>query len=223
MARLGARLLAARDLLGPCRVFADIGANHGFLAAEMLKSGLCERAVVSDISSFALDRARRTMAEEGLLDRTEFVVANGLQGIRLAGGDAAAICGMGARTIAAILLNGLPCAAVLQPNVELPLLRRFLVQHRYLIEAERIAFDAGRYYVLLRVLPGLSEAYSDAQCVTGRRERLQNPELRKGYLQWRLAVCEVALKGARLGENAGKLKRAEAEWQAVRAALEEEE
>ncbi|MDR2515132.1 MAG: class I SAM-dependent methyltransferase [Christensenellaceae bacterium] len=222
MARPGPRLLAARDLLGPCRVFADIGANHGFLAAEMLKSGLCERAIVSDISAQALERARRTMAETGLLGRAEFIVTDGLQGIALSGEDAAAICGMGARTIMAILQDGLPCAAVLQANVELPLLRHFLAERHYLIEAERIARDAGRYYPLLRVLPGGGERYSTAECVTGKRERLQNPELRRGYLQWRLAVCEVALKGANLGQDAGKRERAQAEWLAVREALEEE-
>ena len=80
---LDARLLAAAGLLGPCELFVDVGANHGFLGAYMLRAGLCGRALLTDISASALERARRTLAEEGMEDRAELLVQDGLLGLRL--------------------------------------------------------------------------------------------------------------------------------------------
>lgn len=58
-----ARLDELFRLLPPCRKFADVGCDHGYIAARMLASGKCERLVVSDISMKSLDKARALLAE----------------------------------------------------------------------------------------------------------------------------------------------------------------
>lgn len=222
MIRVGERLLAAAELLGSCDILADIGANHGFLSAFMLQEGLCRTAVVSDISEDALLRARDVMREEGLLNKVFFNIGDGFQNISLKPGDGIAVCGMGARTIAHILRGGLPCKAVLQSNVELSFLREFISNSDMHIEKERIALDGGRYYVLMLVLPGRGKPYAPGECITGKRELLQNPQMRREYLAWRLRVADTALKGAKTGSDACKLSRAKMEYEAVSRALEED-
>ena len=44
--------------LSPCKTFADVGCDHGYCTLYALKNGLCESAVVSDISEKCLDKAR---------------------------------------------------------------------------------------------------------------------------------------------------------------------
>ena len=78
MIQLDERLSAAAELAGECAVFYDVGSNHGFLGAHLLQSGACRRAVLCDISDDALNRARETVEKEGLQDRTQLVVADGL-------------------------------------------------------------------------------------------------------------------------------------------------
>lgn len=211
---LDARLLAAAGLLGPCELFVDVGANHGFLGAYMLRAGLCGRALLTDISASALQRARRTLAEEGLEDRAELLVQDGLQGLRLGPKDGVAACGMGARTILHILQGGLPCRAVLQPNVELARLRVQLASASMRIRDERIASSGGRFYVLLLVEPGREERpYTQREALLGRfwtKDPLAEP-----YLAWRRAVAKAALEGALQGKDEEKLRRARLEWEAL--------
>ena len=45
--------------LQPCNIFADVACDHGYCAEYMLKNGLCERAVISDISEKEIAAFRR--------------------------------------------------------------------------------------------------------------------------------------------------------------------
>ena len=144
MLQLDARLALAEDLLGRCETLYDIGSNHGFLAVHMLRIGRCRRAVLCDISADALSRARGLVARAGLADRAAFAVTDGFAGLDPQPGDAAAILGMGGRTIAAILREGLPCPVVLQANVEIACARRRVEQAGMHIAREGVARAAGR-------------------------------------------------------------------------------
>lgn len=213
------RLRMAAELLGPCERFVDVGANHGFLAAHMLKSGLCREAVLTDISPQALERARRTLREEGLEDRTCLVVTDGLMGIDLLPQDGVAVCGMGARTIMHILKSPLPCRAVLQANVELAFLRQSLAKRGLMIANERIAQSGGRLYVLICAQPGKERPYTEREAVLGRF--LRDDPLFLPYLAWRRGVAQTALKGAQAGHDEGKLRRAKMEAEALEEAWHE--
>ena len=109
MIQLDERLLAAEALAGRCARAVDVGTNHGFLPVHMLQSGLCERALLCDVSADALERARKTVAKECLEERAQLAVADGLNGVELRPGDVVTLCGMGARTIAHILARNPGC------------------------------------------------------------------------------------------------------------------
>ncbi|MDE6105349.1 MAG: class I SAM-dependent methyltransferase, partial [Clostridia bacterium] len=48
--------------LDSCHVFADVACDHGYCAEYMLKNGLCESAVISDISEKSLAKAQKLLA-----------------------------------------------------------------------------------------------------------------------------------------------------------------
>ena len=220
MLQLDARLALAEDLLGRCETLYDIGSNHGFLAVHMLLTGRCRRAVLCDISADALSRARGLVARAGLADRAAFAVTDGFAGLDPQPGDAAAILGMGGRTIAAILREGLPCPVVLQANVEIACARRRVEQAGMHIAREGVARAAGRLYVVMRAEPGPAAPMSEPALLRDK------PAGAREYLRWRRRVAARALEGARLGTDAEKLRRAEAEFACIEAALrrlEEEE
>ena len=225
MLQLDARLALAEDLLGRCETLYDIGSNHGFLAVHMLRTGRCRRAVLCDISADALSRARGLVARAGLADRAAFAVTDGFAGLDPQPGDAAAILGMGGRTIA-ILREGLPCPVVLQANVEIACARRRVEQAGMHIAREGVARAAGRLYVVMRAEPGPAAPMSEAELRLGPALLRDKPEGAREYLLWRQRVAARALEGARLGTDAEKLRPAEAEFACIEAALrrmEEEE
>ena len=65
-----------------CRIFADIGCDHGYCTAYVLEKGLCEKAYVSDISAACLKKAETLLHNEIAAGRCMPVCADGLDGVR---------------------------------------------------------------------------------------------------------------------------------------------
>ena len=134
MIRLDARLRAAFDLLQGAKAVADIGCDHGKLAAALLLEGGCERVVAGDISPDCLNKARRLLEERGLSDRAQVRLGSGLSILLPEECDAGAILGMGGELIAELLAASEDVAAqmerlVLQPMSGIEELRQWLYEN----------------------------------------------------------------------------------------------
>ena len=221
MIQLDERLTCIERMIGKCARVVDIGTNHGFLPVHMLQMGLCEQALLCDISADALKRAKRTVAEEGIGQRATLCVTDGLKGLELHKGDVISICGMGARTIAHILEGAPEQPVVMQANVELKFLRRHLESIGMRIVDEDVALAGGRYYVILRAEPGSEEPLSEYEAHIGRKLMERKPALLKDYLLWRKGVTGRALQGMESGRDAEKLEQARRDYEDVLRALEE--
>ena len=223
MVNLDERLSAAERLAGRCERLIDVGSNHGLLPVHMLQNGLCEKALLCDISADALSCAERLVRKCGLTEKCELRVGDGLNGIELGSTDAVTVCGMGARTIMHILSAPLPCPAVMQANVELPLLRRHIERIGMHIARETVVRAGGRYYVLLRAEPGTEAPLSPYELRVGRCLLRERPPLYAEYLKWQLGVTERAMRGTENGSDPEKYAQAQQDYLFVRRALEETE
>lgn len=130
-------------LVPPGSRVADVGCDHGWLAAELARRG-----------SFvvATDRKPRRVPEG-----VPFRLGDGLSPLssrdRI---EVVVLAGLGARSIARIL-GASPLAVprlVLQPQTEAPLLRRWLVEHGRRIVDEDLVRDGGRTYVVVAAEEG---------------------------------------------------------------------
>ena len=197
LARPGARKEAILSLVPQCRLGAEIGADPGLISAHLLRENRCGHMVVSDISAASLAKARRLFLLHGLTARAALRVADGLDALcGLAEKPAAVvIAGMGAQSIAGILARGSEAwdgtAFVLQPNPDPPYLRRWLAAHGFAIEAERLAFEGGRYYVAMRARRGASD-YTPKELLLGPCLLRDKPALWQPYLRWRRDCLRAA-------------------------------
>lgn len=221
MIQLDERLSTIERMAGRCRRIVDVGTNHGFLPVHMLQSGLCNEALLCDISADALERAKRTIAEEAIGKQAELCVTDGLEGIDLRADDVVTICGMGARTIAHIMRRATICPVVMQANVELKFLRRHLESIGMHITDEDVALAGGRYYVILRAESGSDAVMSEYEAHIGRMLLKKGSPLVKEYLLWRRGVTERALRGMEVGRNEQKLDQARQDYEDVLRALKE--
>lgn len=220
MVRLDARLSTVAQLLGRCGTLVDVGSNHGRLGVYMAQNGLCERAILTDISPDALEKGKALVSRTGLQQKVETIVCDGVTGIALAPKDAVAICGMGARTILHILGDGLPCRAVVQANVETAFLREQIQRIGMRIGAEALAKENGRWYVAMLLLPEEEvQPLTRQGCVLGRF--LQNDALYTPYLLWREGVVRRAVEGAALGGSEEKREAANMEYTQIQQAMKE--
>ncbi len=147
------RLRAAADWVPSGARLCDVGTDHAFLPAALVLEGRIPSAIASDIRHGPLERAQATLARYGLTDRVQTRLCPGLEAIQPGEADAVSICGMGGEMILHIL-EAAPWTRegvrlILQPQRSQPELRRWLWDHGYRIEAEKVICEGPRWYTLL--------------------------------------------------------------------------
>ena len=136
-------------------VIYDIGSDHGYLPLELVKRGICTRAVVTDVNRGPLERGKLTFREAALTDRAEFYLTDGLTGLEF--GDEpcdVTVCGMGGELIAAILearrdVWEKDINFVFQPMTKAEHLRGFLWESGFEIFKERAVSEGEKCYVVI--------------------------------------------------------------------------
>lgn len=195
---LGPRLRAIADLVpGDCRCLADIGTDHGYLPAALLREGRVERAVAADVGALPLEHARRTARSCGLTDRMDFRLGDGLGVLSPGEADVIVIAGMGGDTITGILAAA-PWSRdgpllLLQPMSRAQELRRWLPEHGYAVRAERLVQDKGVLYPILTAAGGEMAPASESQAWGGFL--LENDPLWGLYLSDRVLRLRRAAAG----------------------------
>lgn len=149
----GIRLGAVLKLIGKADVFADIGCDHGKLAAAAITSGAAKKCIAVDISAASLEKARKLSQKLGILDRMEFVEGDGFSKINTHV-DVAVIAGMGGREIAKILNK--PHSAdryILVPHQDASFLREYLNANGFSAKKDFVVKD-GNYYDIIEAAAG---------------------------------------------------------------------
>ncbi len=125
------RLTEIFNSLPSCKVFADVGCDHGYISLEMLKSNKAEKVIFSDISKNCLEKARELLSEYEKNGRADGYVSNGFDNLPTF--DLALIAGMGGEEIISIIEKAkrLPQKLVLQPMKNSPKVREILLKKGY--------------------------------------------------------------------------------------------
>ncbi len=191
--QLDARLSKVLSLVPGCSLAADIGADHGRLSLHLLRQGICERMIVSDISAASLQKARKLLAFHGFDDRADFVVADGFEAVTQPV-QAVIVTGLGGESICRMLKKAGrlgEARLLLSPQTQTALLRGALGESGYRIEAEHLVTAAGRWYTILQAVPG-QQALSDRERYLGYALKGSADAKVSDYLTWRLDVLSAA-------------------------------
>ena len=226
---LDGRLSAAMALAESCRMFADIGADHGRLSAVMLLQDENRRALTADISAPALQKSRDLIARLGLNSRVTFAVANGLDALDALQGeqpDTVFILGMGGDTVSGIIRRGAEklhgAALILGAQTDLPLVRQTLCSIGYHICREEIASEGKHDYVLIRAEAGAAE-YTEEELLLGPVLLKELPQSWLPLLERRMALITKglhAMRAAKLEKDAERLALFERESSYIQQAME---
>lgn len=165
-------------LLIPCKSFADVGCDHGYCSEYVLKNGLCEQVIFSDISKGSLQKAQTLLAPFVEEHKAKGVLGGGFYGVPKTT-EQVLIAGMGGAEIVSILSDinygFMPQRFVFQPMHDTEKLRRYILENGGYIERD-FTFEDNKFY---DVLVGgkadkthFTSPYTDAEYEFGR-ENLQ--------------------------------------------------
>lgn len=211
--RLDPRLRCVARHVPFCALAADIGADHGRLSCDLLRSGRCQRMIVSDLSPVSRSRARDLFLAAGVLERVTLSGQDGLYALQDQP-DAVIMSGMGGGLIARILRQDIDlhgAKLVLSAQSEWPLVRDAVLARGYRIVEEELVRSRGRYYTVLSALPGI-QRLTERERAFGFNLTAQDGETLAGYYRWQFPVT-AAWRGEK-----GRQAR---EW--LQEALDEQE
>lgn len=195
---LTSRLQLLADWVPQGAAFADVGTDHAYLPVWLVLQGRVRSAIASDLRKGPLQRARetgRTYGAEGI----DYRLGNGLETVQSHEADVIAIAGMGGENIASIL-EAAPWTAdgkhtlLLAPHTKAELLRRWLMEHGYIILREALVRDRGTLYPVMEVTAG--EMHLTEGQIWGGAKLLCDP-LGERYIIERI----IRLQGAVAGSN----------------------
>ena len=200
---LSNRLMTAVGFVRRGGVFADIGTDHGYLPIYLYKKGLVSRAVAADINPMPLESARRNIALNGLEDRIETVLSDGLEKLEPYAPDDIAVFGMGGELVCRIIGNALwtknsRIRLILQPMTKQEEVRKFLLAEGYSIVDETLSYDDGKIYqTVCAEYSGYNEHYSEPELILGKHNIKRGGELFCRFVQNKIDVYSDRLMGKR--------------------------
>lgn len=153
---LDKRLKMCMDMVSGKGIACDVGTDHAYLAAELIKSGKCEKVIASDVKEGPLEAAKKTVEKCGVADKVELILSDGLKNVPLEGVSDIVIAGMGGETIAEII-GDCDCSIddfakirwILQPMSKPEHLRKKLYEYQLKIISEKIIEDGDKLYVVM--------------------------------------------------------------------------
>lgn len=149
---LSKRLLEISKYVDKNDSVLDLGCDHAYLSIYLKKNNLCKNVIASDISEKALEYAKENILKSNLDIHT--FVSDGLNNIDEYY-DTAIIAGMGTNTILKILSHKtLPNKLIISSHNEHYKLRKNLIKIGYQIVEEKIIYDNGHYYIIIKCIKG---------------------------------------------------------------------
>ena len=152
---LSARLEAIAALAGCGRTVCDVGCDHAHIPIRLLQTGSYENAIGMDVIDGPLGKAAGNLALYGMTDRVELRLSDGLDAFRAGEADTLVITGMGGTMMENILLREPRKtrsfkALVLGPQSDPDKVRAALRTLGFEIRNERLIYEDGKYYPVLR-------------------------------------------------------------------------
>lgn len=145
----GKRIDTLCSLLKKTTTFADVGCDHGYCSEYMLKNGLCEFAILSDISKGSLQKAKTLLSGYIESGKAKAVLGNGFFGVPKDTQEVL-IAGMGGEEIVEILSHEtygfMPETFVFQPMLNPDKLRFYILENGGYIERDFTFEGGGKYY-----------------------------------------------------------------------------
>ena len=161
------RLKSIASLIETCNTIADIGTDHGYLPIYLIQTGICQKAIASDVAIGPLSKAIENIDKYELNDVISTTLCSGLNKIP-SNVDTVIMAGMGANLIIDII-NEAPFkyeTYILQANLNVDQLRKYLSENNFIIVDELVAFDNKKFYEILKVKQG-HQSLTEAQIKYG--------------------------------------------------------
>lgn len=158
--KLSKRLEAIVSFVNKNSIVADIGTDHGYIPAYLVKNNISKFVIGTDISPGSLEKIIDFIAINKLEGKVQARLGDGLKVIKPFEVDTVIIAGMGGLLIQDILEKNKEVANsisnfIFQPMIASDELRRYLLNNNYKIIDEELVREDNKFYEIIYAKIGL--------------------------------------------------------------------
>ena len=217
---LSKRLKRIAEHVDKCESVADIGTDHGYIPIYLVKEGICEKAIASDINKGPIEKAKVNVAFEGVSNKVKCLLGPGLNPLKVGEVNGVILAGMGGNLTRDILLADMDKVKkydfiILQPAQNPEVLREFLYKNDYEIIDEDLIKDEGRFYELFKVKYNENSeklVFEDGLYYeVSPLLREKNHPLFKEFIEEKINRCETILSFIKEDTEAAKKRKSDLE------------
>lgn len=218
---LSKRLQGVINLMPKFDSICDVGCDHGYVAITFLLNGIAKNVIAMDVNVGPLEQAKYNAKLYKVEDKLDFRLSDGLRKVTPGEVDAFLCAGMGGRLIVRIMEQSKDVlakmkGAVLQPQSEIALVRKYIYEMGWHIEKEDMIFEEekegpGKYYPMMYIAPGKEEMPDETALLYGPKLLSAKHPVLMQFLEF---SCELKKE---------LLKRLEAEAMSPQASARKEE
>ena len=213
--QLSERLNTILSLVSQSKCVADVGCDHGFVSIELINRKIAENVIAMDIRQGPLMRAQEHIMQTHLSDKIQTRLSDGVAALKPGEADSLIIAGMGGNLVIHILENGKETVkdmkqCILQPQSEIQKVRKYLRENDFKIIEEKMVFEDGKYYPMMKVRPPVADiAGEDTEVKCWDTVQLkygklllekQHPVLRE-YLEREIRIYQSILEGLKAKDS----------------------
>ncbi len=186
---LSKRLQAVAALVSYPTV-ADIGTDHGYVPIYLHTLGRLKKAFACDVRKGPLEKARENILLYQAQDCIETRLGSGFLPLQPGEVETAVIAGMGGMLMLRLLQDSPQVVAelkelILSPQHDGDQVRRYLHTIGFSIETEQMVKEDGKYYTLMRCVPGVEKYEREIDYLYGKRLLLEKEPLLQEVLLWK--------------------------------------
>ncbi len=217
---LSKRLKRIAEHVDKCESVADIGTDHGYIPIYLVKEGICEKAIASDINKGPIEKAKVNVAFEGVSNKIKCLLGPGLNPLKVGEVNGVILAGMGGNLTRDILLADMEKVKrydfiILQPAQNPEVLREFLYKNNYEIIDEDLIKDEGRFYELFKVKYNENSEklvfHDELEYEVSPLLREKNHPLFKEFIEEKINRCETILSFIKEDTEAAKKRKSDLE------------
>ena len=199
------------DLCEKETVIADIGTDHGYTSLALLKQGIAEKVIATDISENSIKKAFNLFQKEGFGSRAECRMGDGISVLRPREAQGIIISGMGGHLILHILKESPEVVQhtkwiIISPQRDLYTVRCELQNMHLRIVEEDVVQETAKFYPILKLKPGETEYYSKSELYTGKPELMHNKKYFLNYMKYLMLQQEKLLEKVSESKKIQQLK-----------------
>lgn len=195
-------------------IVADIGTDHGYVPIYLIQNNIAKKVIAMDVNKGPLLKANENIKKYQLENKIVTRLSNGLEKLNMNEVTTVTIGGMGGKLVNNILLEGKSVLEsveqlVLQPQSEIPDVRKMVHSLGYLILDEKMIYEEGKYYFVIDARKGIETYTNDRDYLFGKKLIENKDKVFIKYLEYKIKKKETVISHLEQEKGNNSLERCE--------------